>query len=454
MNNFPHLSARVLNQPLLLEPGYARVFFSALADRLGIARLTDAEGEVLTGQKIHLPSSEFRAEHEPAEERYRPYELVKGAAVLPVSGSLRHKYGYVHSYSGSTGYDGIIHRAADAFSDPDVKGVLMDMDTPGGEVAGCFDTAQTLRQMADQSGKPLWALCCDMNCSAGMALASAAHRRLITQTGVAGSVGVVMAHTNYGQLMDKAGIEVTLIHSGANKVAGNPYQSLSEQVLADFQSSTDQLRLEFAQLVAGFTGLSVEAVLATEAATYRGKAALEVGFADELINGHDALLSFTDYLSSSSKTLSLPSSLTTGNTDMTQQTQTPAATTQVNQTDPAQPAQTQTAQTQTTQATAPAEMTAAQMQARIAGILGLEAAATHQATAQHLAFHTQLSMEEAKGILATLPEASSQDRMSTSLDKVMSEEKQPDIPADGNESAGQSPGNTLLADYELATGDK
>ena len=39
MNNYPQIASRVLNTPLLLEPGYARVFFSALASRLGITQL-------------------------------------------------------------------------------------------------------------------------------------------------------------------------------------------------------------------------------------------------------------------------------------------------------------------------------------------------------------------------------------------------------------------------------
>ncbi len=148
-----------------------------------------------------------------------------------------------------TGYDGIIARANQAFSDLDVKGVLLDMDTPGGEVAGCFDTARTLRSLADSSGKPLWSLCYDVSCSAGMALASAAHRRLITQTGVAGSVGVIMAHASYEKQLQEEGVSVTLIHSGAHKAEGNPYQDLPAEVLARFQSGTDSLRLDFVTLL-------------------------------------------------------------------------------------------------------------------------------------------------------------------------------------------------------------
>lgn len=54
MRNYPHLSARVLNTPLLVEPGYARVFFSALASRLGIVQLSDSDGEILTGEKLQV----------------------------------------------------------------------------------------------------------------------------------------------------------------------------------------------------------------------------------------------------------------------------------------------------------------------------------------------------------------------------------------------------------------
>ncbi|MCV6587500.1 MAG: S49 family peptidase, partial [Marinobacterium sp.] len=262
MPELAHISARVLNTPLLLEPGYARIAISGIANRLGIITLQDGDQQ-LDANDMAATAASYQARR----ERDRPYQVVGGAAILPVSGSLVHKSGNLRPWSGMTGYDGIIARAADAFADPDIKGVLLDMDTPGGEVAGCFDTARKLRAMADASGKPLWAACWDMNCSAGMALASSAHRRLITQTGIAGSIGVVMAHASYEKHLEDAGIKVTLIHSGAQKVDGNPYGELPADVLAKFQQNSDQLRLEFAQLVSAHMGISVEKILATEAAT-------------------------------------------------------------------------------------------------------------------------------------------------------------------------------------------
>jgi len=421
--NLNHIAGRVLNTPLLLEPGYARTFFSALAGRLGIAQLVDAEGEVFTGESLRMKASSFDS----PRDRQRPYQISGGVGVIPVSGSLVHKFGHLQPYSGMTGYDGIISRAADAFSDPDVTGVMLDMDTPGGEVSGCFNASRKLRELADTSGKPFWALCYDMNCSAGMALASSAHRRLITETGIAGSVGVVMGHVSYEKQLEQSGMKVTLIHSGAQKVNGNPYTDLPAEVLEQFQNETHILRGEFAQLVADHLGMSLEAVLATEAATYRGSAAVDVGFADELVNGLDAIALMSEHLSSQGRTISLGVTMSQDETQPqaeTPETQSPAAGAQ-----PPEPA----ADMAKVQAQA-----AADAQARVAGILQLDEAKGREATANHLAFNTTMSVDDAKVLLATVPDGTSTDVMNTALDRAMAEEEQPNVGADTDSSAEES----------------
>lgn len=413
MKNYPQIAARVLNTPLLLEPSYARVFFSALASRLNITELADAEGHILTGEKIRMSAASFS----PSRDTERPYEVVNGAAVIPVSGTLVHKLGRLNTYSGMTGYDGIIGLASMALNDSEVKGVMLDNETPGGEVAGCFDASRQLRQMADAAGKPLWALCYDMNCSAGMALASAAHRRLITQTGVAGSVGVVMAHQDVSKLYDEAGVKVTLIHSGAHKVDGNPYEALPKTVLEQFQQNSDQLRREFAQIVSDHTGLSLDAVLATEAAVYRGQAAIDVGFADELVNGHDAIPMFTQHLSTQGRVISIGATM-----------------------DP------KTAQAETPETTAPAagvtapaaqasvEQTCdfrAEERARIQGIMSHAEAEGRQTLASHLAYETEMRVEDAAKVLASAERTGAANLdAGTALDTLMQTEEQPNLSAD------------------------
>ncbi len=158
-----------------MNPPNARVFFCALAGQLGIGRLTDAvSGDSLTAGEAPVLAL---SGDDDGPRQARSYQVMNGIAVLPVSGTLVSRTRALQPYSGMTGYNGIIARLQQAASDPMVDGILLDMDTPGGMVAGAFDCADIIARVRDI--KPVWALANDMNCSAGQLLASAASRRLV-----------------------------------------------------------------------------------------------------------------------------------------------------------------------------------------------------------------------------------------------------------------------------------
>lgn len=439
MNNYPQIASRVLNTPLLLEPAYARVFFSALGSRLNIAELKDEQGGIDMGQKLRVDARTYNKTRVNGwGEEEILFQVVDGIALLDVKGTLAHKSGYLKPYSGMTGYDGIINRAAMMFAESDVKGVLMDYHTPGGEVSGCFDTADRLRQLSQQASKPIWSMACDSACSAGMALASAADRRLITQTGYVGSVGVVMAHASYQDYLEEEGIKVTLIHSGARKVDGNPYEDLPDEVLSRFQADTDALRQQFAELVARNLGITTEAVLATEAAVFRGQAAIDVGFADALVNGHEALAEFSEYLSSQGRVTTL------GVNRMTGTTTAPTA-------EAAPPAQASSPAPATvdTAATASAE------RARIQGILQHAEAEGRGKMAEHLAYSSDLSVEQAVALLAVAPkEQGANLDASTALDALMAAEEQPNVSAAAGGDDKPNKAQSIASAWSAATGVK
>lgn len=431
-----NIAARVLNQPLLLEPGYARVFLGALAPRLGIASLQDEFGLIESQEKLRMRADSFGSDR----PRNRPYEVLGGIALIPVSGTLVHKFGHLQPYSGMTGYDGIIARVEEALADPTVNGILLDMDTPGGEVSGCFDTARRLNELRGE--KPIASISYDMACSAGMALHSATDYRYTTTSARTGSVGVVMMHASFEEQLKANGIDVTLIHSGAFKVDGNPYENLPEQVLARFQAESDRLRNEFAEMVGVHIGLSASDVLATEAAIYTGQDAIDVGFADELINGHDMLAAFSDYIQTTT---------TIGVSTMTVESKTkPAATA------PAPAPDASTEQPETVDTTKVATDAAAAEQARISGILQCDEAEGRSKLAQHFAFNTKMSVEEAKAALAAaeVPKQKASGPSSL-LSAAMDNTKQPEIgaDADGAGEGGELKGGAkLAAAYTAATG--
>ncbi|MGF2865684.1 S49 family peptidase [Salmonella enterica] len=300
--NLPHILSQATNAPLLLEPAYARVFFCALGRESGAGSLQIPQSlESLDQAGMELVTENYMSGNKP---RARFYQVVNGIAVLPVSGTLVHKLGGMRPFSGMTGYDGITARLQQAMDDPEVKGVLLDIDSPGGQGAGAFDCADMIYRLGKQ--KPVWALANDQSCSAAMLLASACQQRLVTQTSRIGSIGVVMAHTSYASLLEQEGIDITLIYSGGHKVDLSETRKLPESVRMDYQQRMDGARLMFAEKVAQYTGLSVEAVMETEAAIYDGQAGIDVGLADEMINAADAVTVMAAALKSKSRGGNMP----------------------------------------------------------------------------------------------------------------------------------------------------
>lgn len=283
--NLSHIAAMAFNEPLLLEPAYARVFFCALGKEIGAGNLAVPQLDVqLDADGMQLAVTDYMAG---GQRPAKSYQVKNGIAILPVSGTLVHKLGTLRPYSGMTGYDGLTARLQMAVNDPDVRGILLDIDSPGGQAAGAFDCADMIYRLREQ--KPVWALCNDMACSAAMLLAAACSRRLITQTAKIGSIGVMMAHTSYEKQLAQEGVDITLIYSGQHKVDGNSIQALPAGVRADFQRRIDEARRMFVDKVALYTGLSSEAVMNTEAAVYDGQAGIDAGLADQLINAADAV---------------------------------------------------------------------------------------------------------------------------------------------------------------------
>jgi len=280
------IAARAFNTPLLVEPSKAMAFLSGLGPRILGRRVELADGDDTLDGTAHLPArasilagglTERLRQHGDA-----PYPVVDGIAVIEIAGVLIHRGGWIGQSSGQISYEGIAAQIEAAASDPAVRGLALEIDSFGGEVAGVFDLADRIR--AIRATKPVWAFVAEHAFSAGYALASQADRILLPRTGALGSIGVVVMHADLSGQLDQEGARVTLIHSGRHKVDGNPYQPLPEAVQDDIQREIDVLRFLFAETVAaGRAGrLSQEAALATEAATYRGADAVASGLADEV----------------------------------------------------------------------------------------------------------------------------------------------------------------------------
>ncbi|MDP1554490.1 MAG: S49 family peptidase, partial [Hyphomonas sp.] len=127
------------------------------------------------------------------------------------------------------GYDTIAAALRQAFADDRVRGIFIRFETPGGVVDdGIDEVSEILRENREAAGgKPVWGFC-DVAASAGYWIASQCDRLIASRTGIVGSIGAVMIHTEYSGMLAKDGIRVTPIQFGAQKTAGNMFQELSE----------------------------------------------------------------------------------------------------------------------------------------------------------------------------------------------------------------------------------
>ncbi len=271
MTDLPYLASRLYGTPLLIARPKLEVILGVLARKLA-------------GDTLATPPP---IAADPAMSADR--QTLEGIAVLPVLGTLVRRSSYLGAASGLTSYHDIEEQACQAFTDPMVKAVLLEIDSSGGEAGGVFDLAQRLRQLAQASGKPLWAIADEAALSAAYAIACAADRLWLTRTAEVGSIGVVAVHVDESVADAKAGLAYTFLHAGTHKVDGHPHAPLPAPVAADIQTDIEQLHAQFIALVAGFRRLAVDAIRDTEARVYRGEAALQVGLADQIGTRSEAI---------------------------------------------------------------------------------------------------------------------------------------------------------------------
>lgn len=273
---FEFLAQRLFNVPLAITPGKAEVIMAALAGRLGIGQI-----ERLGNAAPSMMEDDDYGYADPGRNPRTGYEVVGGVAIIQVCGTLVQKLGTLRPYSGMTGYDGIRQNFMTAMADPDVKAIMLDIDSPGGEVSGCFDLVDAIFKARGK--KPVWSILNESAYSAAYAIASAADRIVVPRTGGVGSIGVIWMHMDWSKALTSAGFKVTFITYGDLKADGHPEIPLSEDARKRFQDDITTMGELFVSTVARNRNISAKAVRDTQAATYLGAAGVSRGLADEVM---------------------------------------------------------------------------------------------------------------------------------------------------------------------------
>lgn len=204
-------------------------------------------------------------------ENTRSVEMRGDVAIIPISGPLFRYANLFTAMSGATSYQMFAKDFNVALNDDRVRAIVLDCDSPGGMVNGCFETADMIYNA--RGTKPIHAYVGGECASAAYGLACAADRIIVSSTAIVGSIGVVMTY------YDDEDDSTEIVSSNAPK---KRLDMKTEEGVSEVQSIADDLESVFIEHIAECRGVEQETVLADfgQGGIFVGEKSIAAGMAD------------------------------------------------------------------------------------------------------------------------------------------------------------------------------
>ena len=213
------------------------------------------------------------SEHEffPKKATENPLLTIEdGIGVIAIEGPILRKPDLIaRVFLGATSSEEIGEALREAAGRNDIKAVFLNIDSPGGTVAGTPELAAAVASLNER--KPVYAFSSGLMCSAAYWVASQARAIYATPSAQVGSIGVVQAVIDSSAAIDKAGIKVEVFSVGKYKAMGAPGTALTDDQRELIQSNLAEIAAEFHDAVLS-RGRAIPAE-AMEGQTFSGKQA-------------------------------------------------------------------------------------------------------------------------------------------------------------------------------------
>ena len=200
-----------------------------------------------------------------------PGSVKRKAGLITINGTILNRAADAMDYFAN--YETILHEMGAS----SIDALVLDLNSRGGEFAGCLDAARQIRKLAARI--PVIAIVDSAACSSAYVLACGASRIIATPDSMLVSAGVYVAHVNHG---DNEPPTVTIIQSGARKTEG--MGALTDGVRTRLQATVDDAGTRLVALVSEFRGVPVETIQGTEAAGLNASEALALGLIDGIMD--------------------------------------------------------------------------------------------------------------------------------------------------------------------------
>lgn len=166
----------------------------------------------------------------------------------------------------------------------DASTIVLRIDSPGGDFAGCLELSRYLRAAAADAGKRLVGFTDSQALSAAYAIACACDELVITPSATVGSIGVWAALCDQTAQDRAMGINIAVVSSGEQKAERNPHVPITESSIQNLQVEVNAMAGMFFDVVSEMRGIPLPQVEALQGGTKFGAMAIEARLADRTVN--------------------------------------------------------------------------------------------------------------------------------------------------------------------------
>lgn len=207
-----------------------------------------------------------------------------GVAVIPLMGVMMQRADMLQEMSGATSCEKFCKDFQEAVADPNVGGIVVHVDSPGGSVFGVQEAAAMVA--AARGPKPIIAVANSLAASAAYWVASQCDELVVAPGGQVGSVGIICCHTDMSKMDEMLGVKMTYITApeGGYKAEGNPDEPLSKEAEQYMRETIDTYYQPFVAAVASGRRVSAKTVRETfgKGRVVTAARAVELGMADRI----------------------------------------------------------------------------------------------------------------------------------------------------------------------------
>ena len=250
-----------------------------------LAALEEIVARHVAGEKLSAEEVETRIHgaSRPPERR------VNTVAVLPLFGTIFPRANLMTDISGATSAERFGAQFDQLLKDPNVGAIVIDVNSPGGQVGGIEELSQKIFDARGQ--KPIIAVANHLMASAAYWIGTSADELVVSPSSEVGSIGVFAVHEDMSAALEQAGLKVSIIREGKFKAEGNPYEPLSEEARAAIQARVSEIYDAFVSSVARNRAVNAAAVRAGfgEGRVVGAQEAVKLGMADRIATLEDTI---------------------------------------------------------------------------------------------------------------------------------------------------------------------